>query len=462
VGERLPAERELAVELGVSRTTVTGAFQELTARGLLRGHVGRGTIVVGSPAGTRTAGVPWAQRVTALAIRATQGSYAPPSHPDVISFGIGWPDPGLYPDDTLDSLLQALPGDAARAPLYAPGPAAGEPVLRQTIADWLQSRGIRVTADEVLVTTGGQQGLNVVARAFVNPGDVVLTEATTYPGALLAFRWAGADVVGVPTDHDGVRPEALEEALIRYRPKLVYLIPSFHNPTGAVLSRDRRRQVLELAARSRVPIVESDLYGEMYFGPEAPPRLRALDTAGLVIYQGSFSKIAGPGLRVGWLVAPGGAMPALTATKAILDLQTAPIAQRLVAAYLGGPHLEPHLAAMRAECRVRRDQAVAALRQHCPGVRFRVPDGGYYLWAELPVPVTVDALLPAAGERGVAVRGGPEFTPDGHGEDHVRLCFAALPPPRIVEGLQRLGAALEDVRGRVEPRTPSRPLAPIV
>jgi DNA-binding transcriptional MocR family regulator len=455
VGERLPAERELAADLGVSRTTVTGAFQELTARGFLRGHVGRGTVVVGVPAGTRTAAIPWGQRATPLAVEAARGGYVPPAHPDVISFAIGWPDPALYPEDTLHTLLQALPGEAARAPLYAPAPAAGEPVLRETIAAWLGSRGIRVTPDEVLVTTGGQQGLNVLARALLSPGDVVLTETPTYPGSLLAFRWAGAEVVGVPVDHDGVRPDALEEALVRYRPRLVYLIPNFHNPTGAVLSRERRSRVVELAARYRVPLVESDLYGEMYFGAEPPSRLKALDQAGVVVYQGSFSKIAGPGLRVGWLVVPVGAMPALAATKAILDLATAPLAQRLVAAYLGGPHLEPHLAAMRAECRARRDHLVSALRQHCPGLRVRVPDGGYYLWAELPASLTGRDLFPRAGEHGVAVRPGAEFTPDGQGDHHVRLCFAALPPARLLEGARRLGVALDDARRLVEARPPA-------
>jgi DNA-binding transcriptional MocR family regulator len=447
VGDRLPAERELALALGVSRTTVTGAYQELQARGILRGHVGRGTMVVGLPPDARHAALPWAQRFAPVAIQGIQVAYAAPDGPDVIGFGVGLPDPALYPVETLDALLAALP--RGNGGLYDPAPAWGDPILRQTLSGWLRSRGIRATPEEILVTTGGQQGLNVLARAFLTPGDVVLTENPTYPGAFLTFRWAGADVVGLPVDHDGVRVDALEEALARYRPKLVYLIPAFQNPTGAVLTAERRRRVLELALQYRVPVVESDLYGDLYFEQEPPAALKAQDASGVVIYQGGGSKLGLPGLRVGWLVAPMPAMAALTVAKTYEDLHTAALTQRLAAAFIGSPHVERHLARLRVECRVRRDALVTALRQHCPRVRFRVPGGSYYLWATLPPPLTADALLPVALEHGVGVRPGSAFSPNGGGTDHVRLCFAALPPDRIVEGARRLGRAMDQALDRL-------------
>jgi DNA-binding transcriptional MocR family regulator len=454
LGDRLPAERELALDLGVSRTTITGAYQELQARGILRGHVGRGTTVVGTPPDARHAALPWAQRVAPVAIQGLQVAYSAPDGPDVIGFGVGLPDPRLYPVDTLDALLHALPrGDGS---LYNPAPAWGDPVLRETLAGWLRSRGIRATPEEILVTSGGQQGLNVLARAFLTPGDVVLTESPTYPGAFLTFRWAGADVVGVPVDHDGVRVEALEEGLARYRPKLVYLIPAYQNPTGAVLSAERRRRVLELAVQYRVPVVESDLYGDLFFEQEPPAALRAQDASGVVIYQGGGSKLGLPGLRVGWLVAPLPAMSVLTVAKTFEDLHTAALTQRLAAAFIGSPHVERHLARLRLECRVRRDALVGALRQHCPRLRFRVPGGSYYLWAALPTPLTADALVPAAQEHGVGVRPGASFSPNGGSADHIRLCYAALPPDRIVEGARRLGRALEDALGRLGTARASR------
>lgn len=455
VGDRLPAERELALELGVSRTTITGAYQELQARGILRGHVGRGTIIVGTPPDARHAALPWAQRVAPVAIQGMQVAHAAPERPDVIGFGVGLPDPDLYPVETLDALLDALPrGDGS---LYNPAPAWGDPVLREALARWLGSRGMRVAPDEILVTTGGQQGLNVIARAFLTPGDVVLTESPTYPGAFLTFRWAGADVVGLPLDHDGVRVDALEEALARYRPKLVYLIPAFQNPTGTVLSSERRRRVLELALQYRVPVVESDLYGDLYFEGEPPASLKAQDASGVVIYQGGGSKLGLPGLRVGWLVAPVPAMNVLTVAKTFEDLHTAALTQRLAAAFIGSPHVERHLARLRLECRVRRDALVSGLRRHCPPLRFRVPGGSYYLWAGLPAPLTAEALLPIALEHGVGLRPGTAFSPNGGGADHVRLCYAALPPERILEGARRLGRAVEEALGRAGAAPAPRP-----
>ncbi|MGH7318783.1 MAG: PLP-dependent aminotransferase family protein [Candidatus Rokuibacteriota bacterium] len=454
VGRRLPAERELASHLGVSRTTVTGAYQELEARGLLRGHVGRGTVVVAAPADAAKTALPWSQRASAVATQAAQMWFGiPRDRSDVVAFDTGWPDPQLYPVEALESLSRGLLGQSA-IEIYGAAPPSGDPVLRETLSRWLASRGIRTASDGVLITTGAQQGLNVLARAFLSPGDVVVTEDPTFQCALVAFRWAGADVVGVPIDHDGIQPDALEAALVRHRPKLVYLIPTFHNPTGSVMTRDRRRLVLDLAARYRVPIVESDVYSEIFFEDAPPPRLKALDGAGLVIYQGSFSKIAVPGLRVGWLVAPPGAMVPLIAAKGYQDLHTAVMMQRLAAAFMDSPHLERHLALLRAECRVRRDRLVASLRQHCPQLRFRIPPGGYYLWAQLPPPLTTDQLLPSANEAGVAVRPGPQFTPGHGGESHIRLCFAALEPRGLAEGARRLGEALEQAWRRVE--TPAR------
>jgi DNA-binding transcriptional MocR family regulator len=445
----------LALDLGVSRTTVTGAYQELQARGILRGHVGRGTIVVGTPPDARHAALPWAQRITPGAIDGMRLAYTAPDGPDVIGFGVGLPDPRLYPVETLDSLLDALPrGDGS---LYNPAPAWGAPVLRETLADWLRSRGIRVTPEEILVTTGGQQGLNVITRAFITPGDAVITEGPTYPGAFLTFRWAGADVVEVPVDHEGVRVDALEEALARYRPKLIYLIPSFQNPTGVVLTAERRRRVLELALQYRVPIVESDLYGDLYFEQEPPAALKAQDASGVVIYQGGGSKLGLPGLRIGWLVAPVPAMAALTVAKTYEDLHTAALTQHLAAAFIGGPHAEQHLARLRVECRTRRNALVDGLRQHCPRLRFRVPGGSYYAWVTLPAPLTVDTLLPIALEHGVGARSGTAFSPNGGGADHIRLCYAALPPDRIGEGTRRLGLAMEQALARLGAAPPRRP-----
>jgi DNA-binding transcriptional MocR family regulator len=226
-----------------------------------------------------------------------------------------------------------------------------------------------------------------------------------------------------------------------------------------VLTAERRRRVLDLALQYRVPVVESDLYGDLYFEQEPPGSLKAQDGAGVVIYQGGGSKLGLPGLRVGWLVAPIPAMAALTVAKTFEDLHTAALTQRLAAAFIGSPHAERHLARLRVECRVRRDTLVGALRQHCPRLRFRVPAGSYYLWAALPAPLTVETLLPVALEHGVGVRSGTAFSPNGGGHDHIRLCYAALPPDRIVEGARRLGEAIEQVLARRSSAPAPRPMS---
>jgi DNA-binding transcriptional MocR family regulator len=448
IGQRVPAERTLSHLLRVSRTTVTAAYRELEARGLLRGFVGRGTLVVASPADASGEALSWSQRSSSMARQANYLSYVH-HQPDVVPFELGWQDSSLYPTESLNALLRELT-QTASSDLYAPPSPAGDRSLQQAIVQWLEARDIRVNADNVLITAGAQQGLNILARAFLSPGDVVLTERPTFMGALMAFRWAGAEVVGVPSDEAGLQSDALEDMLAWHRPKLIYVMPTFQNPTGAILSRERRQQVLDIAARYRVPIIESDLYGDIYFDQKPPSPLKAMDKLDAVIYQGSFSKIAAPSLRVGWLVVPKGALPALLAAKAFEDLHTSTLTQRLVARFLESRHLDRHLATMRAECRRRRDHLAALLHEHVPTLQFRPPAGGYYLWARLPPPLTTDDLLPAAAVRGVAIRGGSSHMPERGGEDYIRLCFASVDTRQITKGVQRLAAAVGDSWDRLQ------------
>ena len=447
VGQRLPAERRLAADLRISRTTATNAYRELEARGLLRGHVGRGTIVVGAPADAGVTTLEWGQRPSRFAAEIARSFARSPADPaDTISFAQGWPDPSLYPRAGLEAVLRDL-GDHAGGDPYAPSSAEGHGDLREAVAAWIRQQSIVVTPEQVVVTAGAQEGLALLARAFLSAGDVVLTESPTWMGALLAFRWAGAEVVGIPMDHHGIRADLLEDAIGRHRPKLIYTIPTFQNPTGALMTAERRRQVVEIATRARVPIVESDLYGRLFFDEPPPPPLKALDGAGLVIYQGSFSKMVVPGLRVGWLVAPTQAVEPLIAAKMLTGVFTSTLTQRIVAEFIRRHHLDPHLALLRREYRARRDRLVATLRERCPRLQFRVPPGGQYLWARLPPPLTVSEVLPACREERVAVREGTPFVPEGRGDDHLRLCFAALPPRKVTQGAERLAEAIQRAAG---------------
>jgi DNA-binding transcriptional MocR family regulator len=318
--------------------------------------------------------------------------------------------------------------------------------------------------ESILITSGAQQGLSLLARAFIEPGDVVITEAPTFIGALMTFRWAGAEIVGVPVDDEGIRCDHLEEIFIKHQPKLLYLMPTFQNPTGTVLTKKRRQRVTELSIRYRVPIIESDLYREIFFTDPPPPTLKSLDEAGLVIYQGSFSKFACPGLRIGWLAAAPNAVATLLAAKAYENLHVPALTQQVAARFLQSEHLERHLSDLRAACRARRDQFIENLQRYAPSLKFRIPGGGYYLWAEVARPLSAAELCRAALARDVAVREGTKLMPQGGGDDRIRLTFVSAPPSEIAAGTQRLGEAIQDAVSRVTGGAPARPVArvPIV
>jgi DNA-binding transcriptional MocR family regulator len=444
VGARLPSERLYAKVLGISRTTVTSAYQELKAMGLMRGYVGRGAIVIADDPDRAPAGaIPWSQLASRLARLSPSTSNA--INPGLISFGDGWLHPSLIPH----AALAACAARAAQDPavLTQAAPLLGLPALQQALIDTLRTNGVKTTPSEVLITGGAQQGLNVVARALISPGDAVVCESPTWYGAVRAFRAAGAEVVSVSMDHEGVDPDALEDSLVRLRPKFVYLIPSFQCPTGRLLSLQRRRRILALCARLRTPILESHVYGDISFG-EKVPSLKSLDSAGLVIHQGSASKAISPALRLGWLVAPRAAIDLLGPAKSSLDLSTPALAQAVLAGFLKSGAYARHLPKFRDQLRVRRDALIAALAAHCPELRYAKPQGGLYLWAQLPKPLQSQELEAAAAADGVLVRSGDSFLTNGANSSHIRLCFAAPALEEIVGGAQRLGKALRTVLQR--------------
>jgi DNA-binding transcriptional MocR family regulator len=438
VGARLPSERIYATMLGLSRTTVTSAYQELKTMGLLRGYVGRGAIVIANDPDSAAAGaVPWQQLASALTRPSVSARNA--IDPHVISFADGWLSPSLIPGAALEA--RAVRAAKDRSLLTTAAPLLGLPALQEALIDMLRSNGVKTTPGELLITGGAQQGLNIVARALISPGDVVLCESPTWHGALRAFRAAGAQITGIPMDHEGVDPETLEQSLLRLRPKFVYLIPSFQCPTGRLLSAQRRRRILALCARTRTPILESHVYGDIRFG-ERVPSLKSLDPGALVIHQGSASKTISPALRLGWLVAPRAAIELFAAVKASLDLSTPTLTQAILAAFLKSGAYARHLPKFREQLRARRDALIGALATHCPELRYARPQGGLYLWAQLPNPLQGQAFEGAAAAEGVLVRSGDAFLPDATSSSHIRLCYATPAADQIEPGVQRLAKAM--------------------
>jgi DNA-binding transcriptional MocR family regulator len=465
-GSRLPPERKMAAALGVNRSTVVNAYRELAADGLVEGHVGRGTIVrrpppalaqlpnhliahplvwneyfVPRPEGGRD---PLLRDLMALLTRA-----------DIISFAAGIPAPELYPlDDFQQAMTYIL--DTAGQTLLQPCPVEGYYPLRQTIARRMARRGATVRAENILIVTGSQQGLDLIARAFLRAGDEVVVEAPSYLGALQIFSTAGTRLLGVPLDGEGMRVDILENILLRYRPKLIYTLPTFQNPSGRTMAPRRRLRLLELARRHRVPIVEDDPYGELYYTDQPPSPLLALDQDGYVIYLSTFSKILFPGLRLGWVAAPRPVIERLSQIKQLADLHCSTLIQGVVHEFCQRGALDKHLDRVRGLYRQRRDAMLTALTKYGPtGLEWDEPQGGFNLWCRLPPGLKARQLMVEAARQGVALVPGEVFYPDGGGQEEMRLNFSCPPVALIEEGVQRVGVALTALlkrRKRVEER----------
>jgi DNA-binding transcriptional MocR family regulator len=351
-----------------------------------------------------------------------------------------------------------------RAILYEKGPEAlrycpteGTPELREALSSYLGERGVRCTPGEVLVVSGSQQGLDLVSRVFVGPGETVVLEEPTYIGALQSFRRAGARLVGVPVDANGMRVDLLEGILDRQRVKLIYTLPTFQNPTGAVMSLARRRQLLELAYRHRVPIIEDDPYSEMRYGGNDLPLLKAMDEMGHVLYLGTFSKTLFPGLRVGWMAGPAAALRQLAIAKQTADLHTGTYAQLIVAEFLRSGLFTKHLERMRVEYAHRRDVLLAALHRSAPaGLSWNQPEGGYYVWCDLPEDLPSARLMVEAARERVSFVPGAVFSVDGSSASHLRLTFTSVTPELLKEGAMRLARTLRAVQTNLPPRPAHR------
>jgi 2-aminoadipate transaminase len=373
--------------------------------------------------------------------------------PEVISFAGGLPAPELFP-------VAAL-GRAAQAVLAEDGPAAlqyglteGYGPLRQWVAEYLaRTAGLRVSPEQVLIVNGSQQGLDLAAKVLLDPGDLVLAENPAYLGALQTFAAYEAQVVGVASDVQGLRPDALRRVLetAPRRPKLLYLIPQFQNPTGTSLAAERRRAVVSLAAEFGVPILEDDPYGRLRYSGEALPALVGSPEVGDWLYLGTASKILAPGLRVAWLVASDRAMAErLVTAKQAADLHTSSFAQRLVWEHVRCPGLlEEHIRGLCSVYGWRRDAMLFALERHFPAeARWTRPEGGLFLWVELPPAIDTTALLAAALRERVAFVPGEPFWIGEPRRHTLRLNFSNASDERIEEGIRRLGAVIRSARAQ--------------
>jgi 2-aminoadipate transaminase len=369
--------------------------------------------------------------------------------PDVISLSGGFPGAAALDMNGLrEATERAVCTSLATAFQY--GHTEGYQPLRELIAQRAREKGIKLDAHEITVTSGSQQAIDLISRVLVDPGDRVAVEAPTYLGALQAFQFQGADVLPVPTDHEGVRTEELEAIIVRHRPKFLYLIPNFANPTGYVMSLRRRKQVLSLARTHRVFVVEDDAYGELYFREPPPPPLFALANAEerrWVVHLSSFSKTLAPGLRLAWLSAPAKLLRHVVVAKQLSDTHASMLSQLVAFHYLNAGSLEPALSRMR---RFYQSQALAmqrAIKAELGDTSFNavVPEGGMFYWAELPG-LDTTTLLSSAIEHGVAYVPGEPFYVGQPEHTRLRLSFASASVEQIGEGIRRLARCIRQAR----------------
>ncbi|HET9914600.1 MAG TPA: PLP-dependent aminotransferase family protein [Anaerolineales bacterium] len=450
---RLPASRQLAQDLGVNRITVENAYAELEAEGLVFSKLGSGTYVLHPdpliPLPRDSNGASWPLWQQSIQDKTTRNQLSntrlkATQQPPPISFASGIADANLFPAEDFRKVLQTvMRRDGIAALGY--GERNGYVPLRESITHILASQGLQTRPENILITSGSQQALSLVSQLLLKPGDIILVENPTHAGALDLFRALNFKVVGIPVDGQGMQVEELEKVLQQHHPKLIYTIPNFHNPTGTCLNGPRRRQLLVLADRYNVPILEDDFVGDLRYDGRTQPALKALDPGGRVIYVSTFSKMLMPGLRVGFLVAEGPVYDYLVNFKRVNDLATSTLVQRALEAYVTVGRYQAHL---RRSCQIfrrRRDAMMSAIQRYLPaGVRFDPPQGGLFIWLQLPKNQASAELLPLAWEEGVDFAPGNIFFPEGMGGNSwLRLNFVAQAPDQINEGIKRLGKAIK-------------------
>jgi 2-aminoadipate transaminase len=369
--------------------------------------------------------------------------------PDIISFAGGLPAPEVFPVARIEEATHRVLAERGQAALQY-GTTEGYLPLREMLVRHMSRYGIEVTPDNVLVTAGAQQALDLIGKLFLNPGDIVLTEEPTYLGAIQAFTAYQAEYITVPTDDDGLRTDELERALSA-GPKFLYVLPNFQNPGGTTLSRPRRERLVELASRYRIPIVEDDPYGQLRYGGEHLPPLAKIaadregnragrDLRGGVLYLGTLSKVLAPGLRVGWVTGPAPVIAKLVQLKQGADLHTSTFAQMVAHEAVRGGFLDRHIPLVRQVYGERMRAMLGALERHFPpAVRFTRPQGGLFLWVTLPEGLDAERLLQEALLAKVAFVPGRSFFPNRGGARSLRLNFSYCTPERIEEGIRRLG-----------------------
>jgi len=374
------------------------------------------------------------------------------SRPDIISFAGGMPGNDLFPVEEIEGLFRQLDLRKKQA-AFQYGPTQGMPSLLESLGEFLEKKGLPVKENRLLITTGSQQALHILGKAFLDPGDRVLVENPCFIGALSAFRSSEAELKGIPVDGDGILTDALREEVERTeKPKLLYITPYFHNPAGLLYSSDRKDQLIRTLQGTDIPLIEDDAYGDLYFFEEDRDRLRpikAINPEGIdVCYTGSFSKILGPGLRLGWMLVPEEIYGKCELIKQSADACSPSFTQVLADEFIRSGRIYSYIAGIRLEYKRRAAAMVAALREHLPDyVQWSEPRGGFYIWLTLPDGADSTVIMTQAVENGAVFVTGKTFDPSGLRNNSLRLSFCNNTQEQISEGIPIIARAIRRVCG---------------
>ena len=383
----------------------------------------------------------YAARASNLSVSEVRALFAVVSRPEVVSLAGGMPDVSALDKNLIDQAFNSMMATRGNYALQYGG-GQGDLRLREQIQEIMELDGVHGSVEDIMITTGSQHALELLADLFLDAGDVVLVEAPSYVGAVGIFRHKEAHIEHVFTDEDGISPEALAEAADRMaeagkKVKLLYLVPNFANPSGVTLTAERRQQVLQVCKERGILIIEDNPYGLLYFENQPPKALRAFDSEG-VVYLGSFSKILSPGLRVGYVLAPPAIREKLVLANESAILSPATFAQMLVSEYLSIADWKGQINTYRKLYQEKRDAALEALQQYLPRVKTTRPSGGFFLWLTLPEGLNSKEMLPLAVNELVAYTPGTAFYGDGRGANNIRVCFSHPTAANVKVGIQRL------------------------
>ena len=456
-GERLPATRELASSIGLARASVEAAYKLLEADGLIKGYVGRGSFVEARVTPEIKSHVDWESLIP---IEEPQQPAAPVA---AVSFSASRPSGMEFPLDEFRATTREVIESSEALNILQLGPASGYGPLRRHLLESVRARGAASRDDEILITSGAQQAFDLIQRVLASRGETVLIEDPVYPGLRNVFLRGGARVIGIPMTNDGVDLDSIARLIEREHPRLMVLTPNFQNPTGATIPEASRREILALARRAGVVIVENDLYGALRYSGSDLAAIKQIDVSGDTILLGSFSKIAFPGLRVGWVIGPKNFIARLTEAKEASDLHSDQLSQAVLLRFAESGRLQTHLEKTLEAGEARLKACLDGCARELPqGSEYTRPQGGMNVWIKLPDPLDAADLAIRAARENVSYLPGKYFSVSRPHSSALRLSFAGLEPRKIAWGLQVLGMLFRSEDSRIQRAVNAEPAPALV